>query len=143
MSVERFGYNRAWKFQGFWACGYPVIALVGLAALSTIDIIRFKWWVPLFVIALIIWLVYGLIKAIQRLQFAVTITDESIQIGGQGAVKWSEIERAELGAAIGNDPAIKLHTSSGQVVGVPGTTASLPYIAGIVKKHVSNISEER
>ena len=149
MSTERFRHYWLWRFELFGDCVVFVLASLLMAVATIIPMVRTKswaplfepWWWPLAFIVVIAGSIYYWVKAFQRLQFAVTITDDSIHVSGQDPARWSEITRAEIVVAGGDLPAIRLYTAAGRIVGVPASTVSLAYIVGIVKKHVSNVSD--
>jgi len=141
MATERFEYTGAFKFRAFWQAVYPGAMLAIMAWMATIDVFEFKWWAPLAALGLAAWMVFELVKAFRAMRFAVSLTDEGIEVDGQSA-RWSEIERAELRRlGIGSTPVIRLHTAAGAVLSIPAATSSLPYIAGVVRGRVTSVSE--
>ncbi len=143
--MESFGYRTSYRYLGFVSSLRPVAALVGLGVLYFILVApgkaKFEWWVPLAALGLVGWLVWDLVEAVQRAKFRIAVSEDSIQIGNAEAVRWQDVERADLGAGLGKDAVITLHTKSGSKVCVPAAIEGLPYITGVVRKHVESISE--
>lgn len=146
--METFGYNKAWKGHKFMACGYPILALLAVGAFGLFVVLpsrgdafrfEFKWWVPLFVIALIVWAILEIRKYKKTLGYSVELTEEFIRVSGEDA-KWEDISRIEFRNAGGDDPAIVLQTKTGKALAIAGATASFQYVKGFIEGHAINAS---
>jgi len=146
--MEKFGYTKAWKIAKFLECGYPIAGLLGVAAYGLFIVIptrdsayryEFQWWVPLFVIGLIIWAILEIRKFRKCLGYSVEVSDESIRVLGKEA-RWDDVSRIEMREGGGNNPAILLYTKAGMEIVVVGATAGIQYIKGFIEGHAKNAS---
>lgn len=146
--MEQFGYNKGWKGHKFMACGYPVIALLGIAAFGLFVVLpsrgdafrfEFKWWVPLFVIALIVWAVIEIGKFKKALGYSVELSEDSIRVRGEQA-RWEDVSQIEFKNGLGDNPAIILHTKAEQALAIAGATDSIQYVKGFIEGHAKNAS---
>lgn len=137
---ETFGYSKAWKTKMLLDCIWPVFFLLAILALGLIvagsgGVVEFKWWVPLLVIALIVWAVIEIRNYRKALTFLVELTEETIRVGDKHA-SWAEISKIESRRAAGNTTAVLLHTNDGVSLNIPAATEGLPYIKGFIENHV-------
>lgn len=146
--MEKFGYNKGWKGHKFMACGYPVIGLLGIAAFGLFVVLpsrgdafrfEFKWWVPLFVIALIVWVLIEIGKFRKALGYSVELSEEFIRVRDEQA-KWEDVSKIEFKNGLGDDPAIILHTKRGQALAIAAATDSMEYVKGFIEGHAKNTS---
>lgn len=141
-AVERFGFNKAWKLARLSNSAYPVLFLLAILGLGIFVIwpsggmAEFKWWMPLLVIALIIWAIYEISKYRKAMAFLVVLSEETIRVG-EVQVKWEDIERVENKAAFGDNPTIILHLKTGKIINIPAAIESIQYIRGFVEGHTS------
>jgi len=144
--MEKFGYQKGWKAHEFMDCGYPVFPLLLLLAFWVLLVLpsrgeasgaNFKWWVPPFAVAMAVWLVLEIKKFRKALAFSVELSEEAIKVCGEEA-KWTDVTRVESKIARGNNFAVILHTRNGGRLGIPGATASLPYIRGFIDGHAKS-----
>ena len=150
--MERFGVSKLYKFRKVLDCSYPVTALLSILAYwlflvlpsrGSIVVFQLKWWAPLLIIGLIVWLVIELRRSIIDLRLSIGLSDNSIIIGDV-TKSWSEIQKAEIKKSFfkSKDAAIILHTTSGEFITIPAFINSLEYIKGFVESHVKDVVKE-
>jgi hypothetical protein len=105
---------------------------------SSVLVYRFKWWTPLLIIGLFVWLFYELRQARKDHRFSVTLSEDGIQIG-EDFKPWNQIQRAEIKFALGRAPAIILYTNSGELMKIPAMIEARGYIEGLVERYVKDI----
>ena len=137
---EAFGYSKGWKTKMLLDCIYPVIMLLGILVIGIIvagsgGIAELKWWVPLVFIGSIVWAIIEIRNYRKALAFLVELSEETIRVGDKQA-SWAEISKMESRGAMGNSPAVILHTNSGVSLNIPAATEGLPYIKGFIENHV-------
>lgn len=144
--MEKFGYKKGWKAHKFMECGYPVIALLGIAALGLFVVLpsrgqsfrsEFKWWVPLFAVALIVWAVIEIRKFRKALGYSVELTEDSIRVRGDQS-RWEDVTRIEFKSGLGDAPAIIVHTKRGQALAIAGATDGIQYVKGFIEGHAKS-----
>jgi hypothetical protein len=142
--VEKFGYNKLWKTARLLNGIYPAVFLVAIVAIYIFIIapsggmVEFKWWMPLLVIALIVWAVIEILNYRKTLSYSVELSEETIRVSGVEA-KWADITKVEKSKMFGNNFEITLHTQSGTRLNIPVQTEGLAYINGFVDSHTKNL----
>jgi hypothetical protein len=142
--VEKFGYNKLWKTARLLNGIYPAIFLVAILAIYIFIIApsggmaQFKWWMPLLVIALIVWAVIEILNYRKTLSYSVELSEEKVRVSGVDA-KWTDITRVEKSKMFGNNFEIILHTQSGTILKIPVQTDGLAYINGFVDSHTKGV----
>lgn len=87
--MEEFAYDKRYRNTRYTGSLPPVIFLAGIAFLWIYsmtedgDMIRFKWWMPVFSITLVIWAFYGFSRAIAVSKFRVRLIEDGIEAGGK------------------------------------------------------------
>lgn len=138
--VEKFGYNKLWKTARLLNGIYPAIFLVAILAIYLFivapsgGIAEFKWWMPLLVLALLVWAVIEIRNYRKTLSYLVELTEEFIRVSGVEA-RWSDVARVEKTRMFGNNFEIHLYTKSGAHLYIPVQTEGLAYINGFVDSH--------
>lgn len=151
--MEKFSLNFWSKGNQVMNCVWPIALLLGLLGSLVFVILpsqdsmvefRFQWWVPLFAVALVIWAIIAIRKALPVFRFTVKISDQTICVGDEEAA-WSEIVDVEfkntLGEKnnIGEPIAIVLRTKSDKTLRIPATLASFAYVKGFIEGHTKHL----
>jgi hypothetical protein len=142
--MEKFGYTKIWKTARLMNLIYPVICLLAILVLSIFvlgGVASFKWWMPLFVVALIVWTVFEFRTYRKALSFLVELSEEKIRVNGVGA-GWTDISKVEKQRGLGNSFEIILHTNTGTRLIIPAQTDGLAYINGFVDSHTKRSADQ-
>jgi len=143
-AMEKFGYNKMWKTARLINLVYPVIFLIIILVMTLFvleGMAEFKWWMPLFVVALIVWATIEFRNYRKSLSFLVELSEEAIRVNGMEA-RWTDITKVEKRRLLGNSFEISLHTNSGTSLIVPAQTDSLAYINGFVDSHTKSVGSQ-
>lgn len=147
MGVEKFGYNKMWKMARLLNGIYPAIFLVAILAIYVLIIapsggmVEFTWWMPLLVLALIVWAVIEVRNYRKTLSYSVELSEAAIRVSGVEA-KWTDITRVEKSKLFGNNFEITLHTKSGARLNIPVQPDGLAYINGFVDSHTKGVESK-
>ena len=138
--MEKFKCNKGWIFHKVMEIGYPMIPLIAFIGYASIGMkLKFEWWIPLLIIALITWVIYAIIKLRKAIVYSVEITEQSIRVSGNEA-EWENITHVGISNKGGDNAAIVLHQIKGKSLYIIGATSGIEYLKGFVKGHARNAS---
>ncbi len=145
--MDKFGFNGNYRFQAIMSCGYPLIALGGVAAYYFLLIrdgaAQFTEMAPLIVLGLVAWLAYELFKLYQRFSFSIGLSEEGIQMQDEPLVKWQEISSAQFhGKQFGSTSIITLFPKNGEPLKIPAAINHLQVIQGMIENKVPDITNK-
>lgn len=147
--MEELGYKKSYKARKYMAAGSPIIGLLGILAYwiflvepsrGSSVIVEFKWWVPLFAAALLIWAIFEIKKASVISNFRVRLYEDGIEVAGD-RVSWTDMSNVEFKKALGQEPAVIIHASDGRTLNVPAAIESYAYIEGVIQSHTTPATE--
>ena len=136
--TEFFGYSKPWKISRVAAGAYPFIFLLGIAAYWILLVApgnaSFKWWVPVAIVGAIAWAAVAVVNIRKTLAYRVELSPTGIRVN-DAALLWSDVAKVDMIAALGDRPAIVLHTSNGIALSVAAATDSFAYVQGFIEGH--------
>jgi hypothetical protein len=146
--MDRFGFTAGYRGYRVLLCTWPLIGLGAVAAFWILlagpskkgDVIQFElpWWVPLFIVALLVWLVCDVARAIGTFSFSVGVSEDRILVGAR-SVAWTDVQKAEIRTAGGEQPAIVLYLEGDEKIGIPAAVQGLGYLKGLVQRKIQNV----
>ena len=95
------------------------------------------WWVPAFVIFLIVLGILFFIKGRKLRAFSIKLSEEAIIVAGM-ILKWGIISHIEYKKGDWDKAGVILHTKSGNQYGIPGITDGFLYIKGFIEGHAKS-----
>ena len=139
--MEEFAYDKRYRNTRYTGSLPPVIFLAGIAFLWIYsmtedgDMIRFKWWMPVFSITLVIWAFYGFSRAIAVSKFRVRLIEDGIEAGGK-KILWSEVNNVTFKTAMGEQAGAEISSKNGRKLEIPAAIESFAYIKGVIESKV-------